>query len=90
MERTPPAPAGKFEHFLMLAQAAAAGAGIALIPKFLIGPELEAGALTSPLPIALTNEEAYYLVFPNNRRPTTALEQLRQWLFDERGVAQDA
>ncbi|KAK0348843.1 hypothetical protein LTR94_035543, partial [Friedmanniomyces endolithicus] len=34
-----------YEHFLMLAHAAAAGMGMALIPTFLIRPELASGAL---------------------------------------------
>lgn len=61
----PPAGGGPaFEHFLMLAQAAAAGAGIALIPSFLIEPELASGALVSPLDRPLSTDEAYYLVHP--------------------------
>ncbi|HWW24425.1 MAG TPA: LysR substrate-binding domain-containing protein [Caulobacter sp.] len=54
-----------FEHFLMLAQTAAAGAGAALIPRFLIEPELEAGTLAAPFAQSLSTEDAYYLV----RRP---------------------
>ncbi len=41
----PPAGGSNFSHFLMLAQAAAAGAGAALLPSFLIEPELASGAL---------------------------------------------
>lgn len=58
----------EFEHFLMLAQAAAAGSGAALIPRFLIGPELEAGTLIAPFEQSLEDENAYYLV----RRPDWA------------------
>lgn len=54
-----------FEHFLMLAQTAAAGAGAALIPRFLIEPELESGTLVTPFAQSLSTEDAYYLV----RRP---------------------
>lgn len=78
-----PAPSGSFEHFLMLAQAAAAGSGIALIPRFLIEPELAAGALVSPLPVALSNEEAYYLVYPDDRPASPALTQVSAWMIGE-------
>ncbi len=53
-----------FEHFLMLAQAAAAGAGVALVPSFLIAPELAAGALVAALDRPLATAGAYYLVYP--------------------------
>jgi LysR family glycine cleavage system transcriptional activator len=83
LDHAPPAPSGSFEHFLMLAQAAAAGSGIALIPRFLIEPELAAGSLVSPLPISLSNEEAYYLVSPADRPNSPAFEQVREWMIEE-------
>ena len=78
-----PAPSGTFEHFLMLAQAAAAGGGIALIPRFLIEPELAAGTLVSPLPIPVWRQEAAYLVTREGRTETQALHKLREWLLNE-------
>lgn len=54
-----------YEHFLMLAQAAVAGAGAALIPTFLIQPELASGALVVPFQIEMTSPEAYYFVYPD-------------------------
>ena len=80
----PPVPPGPvFEHFLMLAQAAAAGTGAALIPSFLIEPELAAGTLVCPLPIPLATDEAYWLVHPRTGAPNPALDRFRQWLADE-------
>lgn len=83
LEAAVPLPSSSFEHFLMLAQAAAAGAGIALIPRFLIEPELASGALVSPLPVSLRSEEAYYLVAPLYAPKSGALDKLRQWLLEE-------
>ncbi|HEY0315749.1 MAG TPA: LysR substrate-binding domain-containing protein [Sphingomonas sp.] len=85
-----PAPSGTFEHFLMLAQAAAAGSGMALIPRFLIEPELAAGTLVTPLPIALSSEEAYYLVYPERRIEITAFRHVRAWLLEEAGARRRA
>jgi len=70
----------------MLAQAAAAGAGIALIPRFLIEPELANGTLVSPLPISLRSEGAYYLVAPVTNFESRALQQVRAWLLEEAAV----
>lgn len=83
LDTVPPPPSGTFEHFLMLAQAAAAGGGIALIPRFLIQPELATGALVSPLPIPLSSEDAYYLVYPESRAAMPALRNVRDWLLEE-------
>lgn len=78
-----PSPSASFEHFLMLAQAAAAGTGIALIPRFLIETELADGQLVAPLPISIRGEGAYYLVLPSGRQMSTALSSFRTWLLEE-------
>ena len=79
------------EHFLMLAQAAAAGGGLALIPSFLIEPELEAGTLVSPLDRPFSTHEGYYLVHPENREldPSSALARFRDWILTEAGTTHD-
>ncbi|WP_439486410.1 LysR substrate-binding domain-containing protein [Blastomonas fulva] len=81
---TPPlAPEPSFEHFLMLAQAAAAGVGIALVPTFLIEPELKSGALVRVSDLALTGQEAYYLVYPPEKAANRRFRDFRDWLLDE-------
>ncbi len=72
-----------FEHFLMLAQAAAAGAGVALMPRFLIEPELAAGTFVMPLHLPLTTEDAYYLVVLDDSPPKRALTAFRRWIRNE-------
>lgn len=83
VDDSPPPPHGSFEHFLMLAQAAAGGAGLALIPRFLIEPELAAGTLVCPLPIPLRTEAAYYLVTPAGRTRSPVLDKVRDWMLAE-------
>ena len=75
-----------FEHFLMLAQAAVAGSGVALIPTFLIEPELATGALVRPLDRTLATEEAYYLVSPEQAAQTGPLAAFREWIRREAAV----
>jgi DNA-binding transcriptional LysR family regulator len=74
---------GSFEHFLMVAQAVVAGAGAALIPSFMIEPELEAGTLVCPIDIPLASEGAYYLAYPEDRMKDTGFRQLREWILNE-------
>lgn len=76
-------PGPTFEHFLMLAQAAVAGAGVALVPSFMIEPELESGALVCPFDEAVMSEEAYYLVCPTDRLVHPHFARLREWLLTE-------
>lgn len=83
----PPVPEGPvFEHFLMLAHAAVAGMGVALIPAFLIAPELDSGALVSPFDMTLAGAEAYYLVWPRIPGESPMLDRFRHWLLDETAV----
>lgn len=72
-----------YEHFLMLAQACAAGAGVALIPSFLIQPELEAGTLVIPFARPLSTEQAYYLVYPVGALGAGPLTQFRDWMVEQ-------
>lgn len=75
-------PAGpSFEHFIMLAQAAAAGAGVALIPSFLIQPELTSGTLVAPFPLPLASDDAYYLVYPPERLDNPSFRKFRDWIL---------
>jgi len=80
----PPGPA--FEHFLMLAQAVVAGAGVALIPSFLIRPELEAGSLLIPFDRPLSSEQAYYLVYPTGLGGHPGLARFRAWMLASAGA----
>jgi DNA-binding transcriptional LysR family regulator len=72
-----------YEHFLMLAQACAAGAGVALIPSFLIQPELEAGTLVIPFARPLSTDQAYYLVYPPGAPERGPLAHFRDWMLEQ-------
>lgn len=70
-------------HFLMLAQAVAAGAGAALLPTFLIEPELESGSLVAPFDIPLAEDRNYYLVYPEENLDRPAVRQVRDFICRE-------
>lgn len=82
MARPPSGPI--YEQFLMLAQAAIAGAGAALIPTFLIEPELQSGGLVTPFDRPLVGEEAYYFVRPDYP-PSGPLKAFEDWIETEAG-----
>ena len=76
----------RFDQFLMAAQAAAAGAGLAMIPRFLIETELASGVLVEPFPHRLKSTSAYYLV--HARGPVSpALARFREWLTGQEAVS---
>jgi LysR family glycine cleavage system transcriptional activator len=73
----------QYEHFAMIAQAAVAQLGAALLPRFLIEQELHAGTLVSLSGPALTSADAYYLVYPEARAHTPLVTAFRDWLVAE-------
>ncbi|WP_255453591.1 LysR substrate-binding domain-containing protein [Novosphingobium sp. Gsoil 351] len=77
-------PTATFEHFSMLAQATAAGAGAAIIPRYLIGDELADGRLVEIPGVRLKESEgAYYLVYPTEKLEKAAFRKFRRWLLQE-------
>jgi DNA-binding transcriptional LysR family regulator len=79
-------PLPSFSHFLMLAQAAAAGVGAALVPSFLIEPKLTSGALVRLFDLPLPSERAYYLAYPPAKVESSAFRALRDWMLAEAEV----
>jgi LysR family glycine cleavage system transcriptional activator len=76
-------PAARYEHFAMLIQATAAGAGAALIPEYLIADELASGKLVAVSPMPLVSDGAYYLVYPAEKLEKSAFRKFRNWLLNE-------
>ena len=74
-----------FDQFAMVAQAAAAGLGLALLPDFLIAEELASGVLVTVLERPLRSDGDYYLVWPVERAEHPPLVAFRAWLEAEAG-----
>lgn len=70
----------RFEQFAMVAQAAAAGLGAALVPQFLVADELASGRLEILFPHSLLSGGAYYLVYPEQKAETPLVRSFRDWI----------
>jgi LysR family glycine cleavage system transcriptional activator len=72
----------------MIATAAVAGQGVALLTPDFFKRELASGLLTQLLPIKLCDVESYYLVYSASRRDSPKIAAFREWLTSE--IAADA
>jgi LysR family glycine cleavage system transcriptional activator len=73
----------QFQHMAMVAAAAAAGLGVALLPRFLVAADIEAGSLAIPFDQPLQGGEAYLLAYPEAADDAPALRAFRDWLLAE-------
>lgn len=71
----------RFDHFYMMIQAAIAGLGVALLPRFLVQEELTAGRLILAAAQELKSSSAYWLVYPETKAHLPAVGNFRDWLL---------
>jgi DNA-binding transcriptional LysR family regulator len=71
----------RFEQFHMVIQAAIAGLGLALLPRFLIQEELASGRLVVAADHSVKSEHAYYLVHPEHKAGLQRVVVFRDWLL---------
>ena len=64
----------------VLRDAALAGRGIALLPTFIIGADLQSGQLTSLLPAYSPPDLAIYVLYPRNRHLSAKIRLLTEFL----------
>ena len=72
-----------FDQFNMVIEAALAGAGFALLPRYLIEEEMAAGRLVEACPRPLSTESSYYIVLPEGKRETPAVQTFKGWLLTQ-------
>lgn len=71
-----------FDQFATMAQAAAHGLGLALLPEFLIEEELRSGTLTPVWNEANQSIGSYSLIWPTMRKNHPPLLRFQQWLSE--------
>ncbi|WP_087735121.1 transcriptional regulator GcvA [Paraburkholderia piptadeniae] len=75
----------RYELFSMLVEAARAGLGIALVPRFFVSHEVETGELVLPFSMSLRSEKGYYFVYPESKQNSPQLQAFAHWLLAEAG-----
>jgi LysR family glycine cleavage system transcriptional activator len=73
----------QYELYSMLIEAARAGLGAALVPRFYVSDDLASGALVSPFPVALKAEKRFCVVYPDYKQDYRPLEIFLDWVAEE-------
>jgi LysR family transcriptional regulator, glycine cleavage system transcriptional activator len=73
----------RFELQSMLIEAAVAGQGIALLPRFLIEAPLARGELKVVSEVGVRSDGAYYFAFPEEKAGEPQLQLFRAWLQEQ-------
>ncbi|MFC4271373.1 LysR family transcriptional regulator [Sneathiella chungangensis] len=74
-----------FEQFSSATQAAVAGLGIALLPKFLIQQEINSGELLVLIDDVIPTDAAYYLMISNQDIDYGPVMAFRSWIHEATG-----
>jgi LysR family glycine cleavage system transcriptional activator len=72
-----------FEQFSMIAQAAVAGLGVALLPIFMLEEELASGKLEIVSAHFLPTKTSYFLIVPESRASSPAVKLFTAWLIGQ-------
>lgn len=75
-----PLPAMRFELYSTMIEAAKAGLGVGLIPRFYVHDDVQRGALAMPLDLAIKHEKRYCLLYPTHRAISPVAETFRDWI----------
>lgn len=75
----------RFDQFSMIIEAAVSGAGVALLPLYLIEAEIEAKKLVIVLKRPIKTENGYYVVRPDDKRSNALVSEFQSWLLTQVG-----
>lgn len=71
------------DQFTLILEVARAGLGVALLPAFLIEPELARGELVKAVDAPITSPGSYYFAWPHTHQTHRPLEVFRKWIVAE-------
>lgn len=72
-----------FEQFTLVFQAAIAGLGVAIAPRFLAQPELASGELVSLFAPITQKNQGDFFAYPAERKDYPPLAAFRDWILEE-------
>ncbi|MFG0228078.1 LysR family transcriptional regulator [Achromobacter sp. 413638] len=75
----------RFELYSMVIEAACAGLGVGLVPRFYVDRELKSGDLAIPFDIAVKHAKRYCVVYPEYKKDSPVVIAFRDWV---EGLAQ--
>lgn len=78
-----PLPGHAYENYAMIGQAAVSGLGIALLPRYLVEPELAAKRLEIVASGLFQPITSYYLIVPEARASAAPVRNFAKWLIAE-------
>ena len=67
----------------MIAQAAASGLGVALVPRFFVEREVQSGDIEILFDIPLRYPHAYYIAVPKKKRSDKVIAAFITWIATE-------
>lgn len=70
----------RFELYAMVIEAARAGLGAGLVPRFYVEHEVERGDLAIPFDVSLKQEKRYCLVYPEYKQDSPLVQHFRDWV----------
>lgn len=70
----------RFELYSMVIEAACAGLGVGLVPRFYVDRELKRGDLAIPFNIAVKHAKRYCVVYPEYKKDSPAVIAFRDWV----------
>jgi DNA-binding transcriptional LysR family regulator len=73
----------RFEEFHMVIQAAIAGLGLAMLPRFLIQEEFSSGRLVVAVNRPVISDQGYYLVHPERKGDLYKVCVFKEWLLGQ-------
>jgi len=76
--------APKFDSYLLAIEAAIEGQGVAVVPEFMVAPDLKMGRLVKPCPeIDVQHGASWYLACLEERVKEPSMQHFRNWLVTE-------
>ncbi len=69
-----------YEHFYMSLEAVKEGAGLALLPDFMVRQAIENGELSNPLQLSINTSYGYYMIVPSYRLSSRKIYEFTKWV----------